>query len=444
MLRKKILFMVDNAYSCIDVVYPEIKKLSYAYEIDIIFTCGSGRNFAKSILEKGVLNGFFRKILIIDKGNKLSVLNFFRTIRKINTLIKNPSNEYDMLIIGSMISFEEKLVLNTILTKNTKIIGLVTSMPVMLIRSPKKLSNLLKDSMLLRCVLDNITRVGGVENTAHSSLVKKIIFFYSLFKSHILKNGLKNLITKSKLAIILLYSGAYQRWFFSQSIYSDKLSKLTGYLPIGVVNVHLVANKYWEYCIQELYLGEATLSYKNISCIYDEKEAAIKNVSEYSLLILGPTDINDKDIILRDIESLDKSLQITRIEVRAHPRFKQVSVDFIAEIVKLQKNVSIVMTPEKESLSDSMSRNNVIFGYYSSVFELILPDSDKLMIVSLEWNKHRYKKVEIELISGACCGFSEDFSFLNSAGELYCTIRPNRKSTQGDKLLSECLKTISI
>jgi len=425
--KKSFLFMVDNSYSCIDVVYPELSKLSEIYSIDIVFKEGKGRDFAKSIINSYKEKDIFGEIIQLPYDSNKSISSFISSMSKIKEILKSSEKKYEFLIIGSSISFEEKYILNFFLSNRIKVFGLVTSMPVMLIREPILTIKNLKKSILLSCFRENLT-----------PLKEKSSSEVSDFLSKLKKISIKKILNKVISLLISIYFSFFKKIFLDSRLKNEVYSNITGYLPRNVVDKHIVANKFWEFCIREFYPNERTISFKNHNLSKPTIPLSIPKI-EKSLLILGPTDKFDSEIIFRDVINLIKIFDIKNINIRAHPRFRQISIDLSKKLYTLNNKISIEVRPEDETLAQAINSNKIILSYYSSAFELQVPERNKIKIVSEEWNKIRYKKVKIELISGACCGFKESFSYLNSKGVLYCPIRRKRKETLGVLNLSSIL-----
>jgi len=428
--------MVDNAYSCIDVVYPELFKVSDYYNVDIIFTNGEGRDPAKDYVCGAQSAGLIDNVIMLRAGSKDSVGALFWNFMALKKIFNNKKNRYDVVIVGSMVNFEERMVLHKVFGTGAVIVGIVTSMPVMLIRDPRELLGFLSDNGLRECIRSHLV--------PYDDPKKSSPHFANKLKHNSLKEIAVGGVRKVNRYLVEIFSKSYEKIYIDKRLHKDKVALMSGYVSSGVMDYHFVANNYWKDCVESLYEKELVDSYSNISCnleVYEER-----NNDGVNLLLLGPVSEDVFEIINNDVLNLCDLVDINNIEIRSHPRFKRVGnklKEYLSKTLPIKKGVNrLLLDVDGYSLSDSFNRNDMVLSYYSSAVELNLPGKRIVKIVSTEWNKYRYRKVDIDLLSGACAGYVESFCRLDKEGRLFCKINCGMRSIDSSVTLSDRLKKL--
>ena len=305
-------------------------------------------------------------------------LAFKKNLQKTNYII-NSHHTVDKCYVQSLEPFLARYILHNLKKRNNHItiIGTMFSMPVFLFRDSRFISTVLKPGKFMEAIKQNNIRRGT-----------KIIP-----KPNILKTCISQLI---EICVdLLLIRKEYRK---------NRFLKATSYIPRKVANKHITDNKYYSFCLNQLYTEKVELiSIKAKSVCEDIIAPSSTNI----IVILGPVSERMINDYILDLIDLKKCKTINSCIIRPHPRFLHLSEILIKEIhtKKLFDNCM---------LGSGNLNTNIFLGYYSSLLENVLALNNKNVYVSERATFSRYPSVKLDLLSGNIFGFNKDINILKN------------------------------
>lgn len=396
----KILIAIDNLYALTDSIIPQLEYIDKKYEIIILCVPDVGRQSAIEQLEKLEKRNENIKLIQVKR-----IKNFFDFIRFWLIVKINFSNKRYVVLLGSNVNIEEKVLIHY-LNKSSVFFGVLPTVPAVIQYTAEKLT------------LNNYP----LSPNKSSKLLK--------FKMAMLEQNLLNLISKSLLyRLNNFFSNLSIRLtsFFvnSLSYKADVTALRNGYVNLGLVKAHFTPNDYWSYQIELEYPGEKVITYSDSNFLSSLNETCEKYIflSDYKVLLLGAYISQPFIHYGISIRNLQQICKISQIFIRPHPRFYQTSVALQSYLDTEFSEIDISLVSSNQSINEQINNNviNVILGYYSSVMNLIQNRRDLLILVDeLIMQQEFQVKVTGSEWTGAKFGFNKEIAFIGLHGNLYC------------------------
>jgi hypothetical protein len=375
----KILIAIDSLYSLSDSFINELVILSKDFEINffLITTIGNKNNIEKIKQNKN----FKKPVAFIEVQRIEGLTSLFKTFFKI---LYNFFNSQYIVLIGDNINPEERILIKT-LSGKSKYIGILPTLPP--ITKDYISDNLQKKSYNLKYDFHVIT--------------KKILklqfnffkFFYFLGKK------------------IILFLWSYK---------VDETAIKNGYLNINLANYHFLPNPFWGHIIKQQYPQSRILIYNDIELNKaNQKPNNLTLGHECKLLLIGPNFEKSYDVIIKSILNLSKLFCIKTVDIRPHPRFKEISLK-LSELINISGLKSGIV-PCEENIIDQSQAYGIVLGYASSVFNTIL-NQNIYLIIDEHYNSIEFesKNLDVKKMVGSFYGFNIQYTFLSSDGIWFC------------------------
>lgn len=366
--QKRVLVAVDSIYSCFSTILKDKRLKNQTLFVDVFFISDKGREKSFEKLKELASSRTINRILIIKRGFNF-LTKFYNAFQ-----IRKVGSEYDYLIIGSNVNFEECVLLSS-LNKSCKIFGLVpTFLPGM-----NKLKIVNKN-----CV----GWTAGLYNNA--KIIKRI-----------LSTALK------KTLDFALYGIRFSL---------DQTSVLTEYVNKNLVEAHFCYNEYCSYYVSNVYENESVFLVDDSDFEKVNLNFKLKPFCSLRIVLLGPGNQDCYQIIIDMVKKLDAGFKILSILVRPHPRFEEKGMLLSKKLCAIGYDSKIV--PSDQDLSEQTVGSDAIIGYCSSLFSERV-SSETMIIIFKEWCEIEGNCTPTRLQTGSYFGFNKNWAFIDSSGTIF-------------------------
>ena len=435
---KNILIAIDSLYALNDSIISELLSLDEKYSLTFFCVADIGRESVIDYLR--TLQEYHNRIKVIQVKR---VKNFLEFIQSRFFIKKNFNNQTYIVLLGSNINIEEKILIHY-LGKKSIYFGIMPTTPpgiTYTARHSDKNRISRPQSGSSHKILDKSTKL-----IKFFVSIKEKTFLMLMFNSlfYRLTNFLKNL--SIKLVNISIDSLNFQ---------SDLTASRNGYINLRLAKAHFTPDDYWSYWISLEYPNEKVITYSNVR--FSSSQNAIDKTkidfSDCKVLLLGAYKIENLNHYATSITKLQEICKISRILIRPHPRFKETAVSLKSCLEMKFNKLDISLLCNNSSINAQIDENKinvVLGGWYSSVLNSIQRRNDLLILVDevifyCEFSDPGYSIESVQYYTGAMFGFNKEISYMGYNGNLYSylpeKIMPFEQKESFSKVLnSELLK----
>ena len=373
--NNNLLIAIDSLYALSDNFFLELKKINSLYTIDFLLINTSGNINTIQKIKKLILDFKDAKIIEINRINNLSTL-----FKASYTIVRKFLNKEYIVLMGSNINPEERLLIKTLSNKSIYFGLMPTTPPIIrefVFDDFNNINNNLKDKSII--LFDNIQGI-----------------FFRVFK---------------KLFFI----------FFAYDI--DQVALRNGYLNYSLAKAHFTINNYWAFLLKNEYQNQNVIVFDDYyyeivkhDYIFNTKQ---KN-NNLRLLILGPVNEESFIVIFNSINKLKNIFSINKISVRPHPSHLDIAIKFELFLKINYQQINIVNCDIP--FYDQAQQYDIILSYASSALNSLLLNKNIYIIIDELYNEIEFglPGVNPHKIVGTYYGFNKEYSFLDLSGNWYC------------------------
>jgi hypothetical protein len=364
--KKKVLVAVDSIYSCFSTIFKDKGLKNQNLSVDVLFINDKGREKSFEKLKELASLKAINEIWIIKRSFNI-LIRFYNAFK-----IRKIGSQYDYLIIGSNVNFEECVLLSS-LNKSCKIFGLVpTFLPGM--NKPK---------------VDNKNFVGKPSGLYDNGKILK-----------------KTLSTALKKTLDFAFYGI--------RFGLDQTSVLTEYVNKNLVEAHFCYNEYCSYYVSNVYDNESVFLLDDSN--FEKVNFKVKPFHGLRIILLGPGNQDCYQIIIDMVKNLDIGFKILSILVRPHPRFEEKGKLLSKKLCAIGYDSKIVSSDQ--DLSEQTVGSDAIIGYCSALF-LERVASETIIIIAEEWSEIEGNNTPTQLQTGSYFGFNKNWAFIDPNGTIF-------------------------
>lgn len=434
---RNILIAIDSLYALNDSIISELLSLDEKYSLTFFCVADIGRESVIDYLR--TLQEYHNRIKVIQVKRVKNFLEFIQTRFFIK---RNFNNQTFIVLLGSNINIEEKILIHYLGKKSIYFGIMPTTPPVIDYSSRHSDKNRISrpQSGSSHKILDKSTKLIKIFVS-----IKERTFLMLMFNSlfYRLTNFLKNL--SIKLVNLSINSLNFQ---------SDLTASRNGYLNLRLAKAHFTPDDYWSYWISLEYPNEKVITYSNVR--FSSSQNAIDKTkidfSDCKVLLLGAYKIESINHYATSITKLQEICKISRILIRPHPRCKETAVSLKSYLEMKFNKLDISLLCNNSSINAQIDENkiNVVLSCYSSMLNSIQRRNDLLILVDevifyCEWSDPGYSIESVQYYTGAMFGFNKEISYMGCNGNLYSylpekTMPYEQKESFSKVLNSELLK----
>jgi hypothetical protein len=394
-----LLIAIDNLYSKRYLI-EEILGLPEYITLYFFVVRSNYKGESKLIIEFQSILSSRSSINLLVVDPIVSFPDLLRVRGQINDFL---DTDNFLVLIGSLISYEVRLLLSLLGKKGSKVIALHATFPV-------------SNSNLQAFVSDRLRR---------EEFLKRIKRFIGRFARN---GGELNFAMVNRVLI-----EAYEKMFL---VKLDATARGLRYVNRRIVSFHMVPSPYFRHLLKTFYPDE-TFEIYNVKPHPITREISLP-VSLITLMVLCPTNYANFHLVGNSIIRLMSVLSISRIILRPHPRFLSLGQQMLAYLEKIFGGKTVVLEdPFDSSLHQQILEYNVEFmlGYFSSaIYETKFLSPECNIVIDEEWNIAEYASelpsdylgedevstlFDVWRISGLNEGYNEGILLTNSESALY-------------------------
>ena len=435
---KNILIAIDSLYALNDSIISELLSLDEKYSLTFFCVADIGRESVIDYLR--TLQEYHNRIKVIQVKRVKNFLEFIQTRFFIK---RNFNNQTFIVLLGSNINIEEKILIHY-LGKKSIYFGIMPTIPLVInyiVRHSDKNRIFRPQSGSSHKILARSSKL-----IKFFASIKERTFLMLMFNSlfYRLTNFLKNL--SIKLVNISINSLDFQ---------SDLTASRNGYINLRLAKAHFTPDDYWSYWISLEYPNEKVITYSNVrfSSSQDAIDKTKIDFSDCKVLLLGGVQIEKLNHYATSIAKLQEICKISKILIRPHPRFKETAVSLKSCLEMKFNKLNISLLCNNSSINAQIDENKinvVLGGCCSAVLNSIQRRNDLLILVDefifyCEYSDPEFSLESIKYFTGVMFGFNKEISFMGYNGNLYSylpeKIMPYDQKDSFSKVLnSELLK----
>ncbi len=376
MLKKynNLLIAIDSVYALSDNFFLELKKINSLYPIDFLLINTAGNINTIQKIKKLILEFKNAKIIEINRINNLNTL-----FKALYTIVRKFLNKEYIVLMGSNINPEERLLIKT-LSKKSIYFGLMPTTP----------------PIIRQFVFDDL-------NNINKNLKDKSIFFF---------DNIQEIIYR-----------VFKKLFFIFYAYDiDQVAIRNGYVNYNLAKAHFTINNYWAFLLKNEYQNQNVIVFDDYyEIVMQDYIFNTKQINDnLSLLILGPVYEESFIVIFNSINNLKNIFSINKISVRPHPSHLDISKKFELFLKINYQQINIVTCDIP--FYDQAQQYDIILSYASSALNSILRNKNIYIIIDELYNEIEFglPGVNPHKIVGSYYGFNKEYSFLDPSGNWYC------------------------